>query len=329
MESSRKTVRSLLHRTLLVLACCAAPALQAQQPQDYPRQAVRLVVNYPPGGPVDIVARQLATRLAVTLKQPFVVENISGASGHIGAGTVARAQPDGHTVLLSIDAPFTSGPWFTAKMPYPVDALRPVTLLGVTGLTVAAHPSTAVNSFAELVKKGRQEELTFSTPGIGGPGHFAALLLADLTGMKINPIHYRGNAPAVLAVVSGEVQAGVLATTGLLPHVKAGKVKGLAAAGVQRSALLPDLQTVGELGYPRFTLQSMFVAMVPAKTPEPIAKVLHEAIAEAVQQPDLQKQLRGIDITPLALAGPEAAAEMAKAHAEYGRIVKATGMKPE
>lgn len=296
---------------------------------DFPKGQVRLVVNFPAGGPLDILARQLATRLATLLSQPFIVENITGATGHIGAGTVARAQPDGLTVLLSIDAPFTSGPWLIRQIPYASDALRPVSLLGSTGLTLAVHPGTGIRTLAELVEKGKREAITFSTPGIGGPGHFAALLLSDVTGIKVNPIHYRGNAPAVMALLSGEVQAGILSTSGLLSQIKAEKIRPLAAASRQRSYLLPEIQTLAELGYPAFTLQTTFVAMVPAKTPDATMQALHEAFSKVMRDPELQKQLRGMDIVPSSLNATETAATLNQAREDYRRMVQAAGMQPE
>lgn len=296
---------------------------------DYPRGSVKLVVNFPAGGPLDILARQLATRLSASLSQAFVVENVTGAAGQIGAAAVARAQPDGQTVLLSIDSPFTSGPWLTRQIPYAADALRPVTLLGSTGLTLAVHPGSGIRSLAELLDRGRREAITFASPGVGGPGHFAALLLSDVTGVQVNPIHYRGNAPAVLALVSGEVQAGILSTSGLLPHIKAEKLRPLAAAGRQRSFLLPETRTLAEMGHPAFTLQTTFVAMVPAKTPEATVQALHDALALAMRDPELQKQLRNIDIVPSALNAQEAAATLAQAREDYRRMAQAAGMQAE
>ena len=327
MTSSRKIrLDRRAFNGLPLLALAAPPRSWAQA---YPSRPIRAIVNFPPGGPLDLVAREVTTWLADSLKQTIVVENVSGASGHIGAGVVARAEPDGHTILLSIDAPFTSGPWLARQLPYPADALRPVAMLGTTSLLVAAHPSLGVSTLEELVERGRREEITVSTPGIGGPGHFGALLLADLTGIRVNPIHYRGNAPAVMALLSGEVKAGVLATTGLLPHVRSGKIKALAAAGPQRSALLPELKTVAELGYPKFTLQTMFLAMVPSKTQDAVVQKLYHEFSAVMRRPDLQERLRQMDILADSLGPPQTSNALAAARAEYGRIAKLTNMQPE
>ncbi len=317
---------ALLRLALLGFALtCAAPLHAA----DFPEKPVRIVVNFPPGGPLDVIARQVAIRLGTTLKQSVVVENVSGAAGNIGATQVARANPDGYTVLMSIDTPFTIAPALYPDTSVKADELRPVAVMGVTGSVVAVQPSLGVNSFKELIERGRREVLTFSTAGSGSPGHFAALMLADATGMKINPIHYRGNAPAVLALVSGEVQAGILGTGGLLPHIKAGKLKALAVAGNSRSGGLPDLPTAQEQGQSGLDLEFLFIAMVPAKTPDAVVGILQKAILEATGQADFQERMRGLDVAPSSLAGAAAGERLAKSRERYAHIVKTTGLKGE
>ncbi|MEO8857977.1 MAG: tripartite tricarboxylate transporter substrate binding protein, partial [Burkholderiaceae bacterium] len=223
-HTPRTDRRKLLARLLGASALFAGVGHVPAHAADYPDKTVKFIVNFPPGGPLDIIARVVAARLSTTLGQPFVVENVTGASGNIGAAQVARANPDGYTVLVSIDTPFTMTPSLYPATSIKQDELRAVASMGVTGSTIAVNPSLGVNSLKALIDKGQRETITFATAGNGTPGHFAALALADATGIKVNPIHYRGNAPAVLAVVSGEVQAGILSTSGLAPHIKAGKV---------------------------------------------------------------------------------------------------------
>lgn len=325
------TRRPLLARAL-ALACL--PAVSALAPltvraADFPERTIRIVVNFPPGGPLDIIARLLAARMTTTLRQPVVVENVSGAAGNIGAAQVARAAPDGYTVLLSIDTPFTLTPALNPTGSVNLADFRPVGLGGVTGSILAVNPSLGVDSLQALVAKGRGQSVTFSTAGNGSPGHFGALMLADATGIKVQPIHYRGNAPAVLALVSGEVQAGVLGAGGLLPQIKAGKVKALAVAGSSRSTLLPDLPTAAELGHPGLQLEFMFLAMVPAATPPAVADVLQKAIADAVAQPDYQERMQALDIVRSPLSGSAITARLADMGTRYAAIVKQTGMRSE
>ncbi|MEO7241716.1 MAG: tripartite tricarboxylate transporter substrate binding protein [Variovorax sp.] len=321
----RKVLQRALAAGLFVAGLSQVPLHAA----GYPDKAVRIVVNFPPGGPLDIIARLVAARLATTLKQPFVVDNVTGASGNIGASQVARAEPDGYTILMSLDTPFTMTPALYPQTSVKADTLKPVAVMGATGSIVAVHPSLGVNTLQELIAKGRNETLTFSTAGNGSPGHFAALMLAEASGMKVNPIHYRGNAPAVLALLSGEVQAGVLGSGGVLPHVKAGTIKALAAAGGSRSSLLPDVPTAAELGVPGLDLEFLFVAMVPAKTPEPVVEALHAAIVEAAAQPDFQERMRAIDVVPSKLGGAELEGRLSSSRARYAEIVRKAGLKGE
>ena len=321
------TRRSVLRGLGLVglAAMSATPSYAA----DFPEKAVKIIVNFPPGGPLDVIARLVAARLTTTLKQSVVVENVSGASGNIGATQVARSSPDGHTTLMSIDTPFTMTLALYPDTSVKADELRPVAVMGVTGSIVAVHPSLGVNSLKELVERGKREVLTFSTAGSGSPGHFAALMLADATGMKINPIHYRGNAPAVLAMVSGEVQAGILGAGGLLPNIKAGKLKALAVASNSRSIGLSELPTALEQGQAGLDLEFMFIAMAPAKTPDAVVNVLQKAIMEATGQADFQERMRGLDVGPSNLAGIAAGERLTKSRERYAYIVKTTGLKGE
>lgn len=330
--TSSVNIRSFSHRrrasllfALAVAATASAPAVAA----DYPERPVKIIVNWPAGGPIDIIARVVANRMTTTLKQPFVVENVTGASGNIGASAVARARPDGYSILFSIDTPFTMTPLLSADTPFKPTDLKPIAMMGSTASTLAVNPATGLKSLPELIAKGKKETLTFASPGSGGPGHFAALMLADATGVKVNPIHYRGNAPAVMALVSGEVQAGILATAGLLPQVKAGKITPIAAAGSQRSTMLPDLPTAAELGVPGLELEFLFVAFVPEKTPDAIIATLRSGIEEALQQPEIRERLKALDTVPSQLSAADVATKLGATKDRYAKIIKATGMKGE
>jgi tripartite-type tricarboxylate transporter receptor subunit TctC len=321
--------RTVVRALLAAGAMASALMPQAAWSADFPERTIKIVVNFPPGGPLDIIARLVAARMSTTLKQAVVVDNVSGAAGNIGASQVARATPDGYTILMSIDTPFTLTPALNPTGSINTDDFRPVGVAGVTGSILAVHPSLGVDNLQALITKGRSEMLTFSTAGNGSPGHFGALMLAEAAGIKVNPIHYRGNAPAVLALVSGEVQAGVLGAGGLLPQIKAGKVKPLAVAGTSRSALLPDVATAPELGVPGLQLEFMFLAMAPAGTPDAVVSVLAKALADAVAQPDYQERMQAMDVVRSPLTGPAITAQLAQTRARYATIVKQTGMRNE
>lgn len=328
-RSRRCAIKRLTMSLATALALGPVLAAPAHAAEDYPNKTVRFVVNFPAGGPIDVIARIVADKLKTSFRHPVIVENSGGAGGNIGANNVAKAEPDGYTVLFTIDTPLTMNPSLYGAMPFKPADLKPVIMMGSAGSTIVANPAAGMTTLKDLIAKGRNEAITFSSAGNGSPGHVAAAMLTEAAGVKINHIPYRGNAPAVLAVVSGEVQAGILATTGVLPQVKAGKVKALAVAASRRSPQLPDVPTTAELGYPGVEMEFLFLAMVPANTPGAVVNTLHKAIASAVGQADVQERLRSIDIVPSDLAGPQAADRLAKLRERYATIIKTTGMKAE
>lgn len=317
--------RSIVRALGLALALSAAGAASAQG--SYPDKPVRFVVNFSAGGPLDIMARMMAERLHVIFKQPVVVENKSGSGGNIGAAAVANAAPDGYTVLIGLDSIFTVNPAVYSSLGFREDQLKPVMRLASSGMLIAVHPSAKADSLKALVESGLKEPVAFSSAGNGSPGHLSLSMLSQATGMKINHIPYRGNAPAVLALVSGEVQAAALATPGLLPHVNAGTLKALAVTGGQRSPLLPSVPTTAELGYPDVRQDVLYLAMVPSQTPDAVVETLRKGIEQVLAQPEVQKRMRALDFTLGTLDGKAAAREVAAVRDRYAKIIKSTGMK--
>jgi tripartite-type tricarboxylate transporter receptor subunit TctC len=307
--------------TLVLLAAAGALA------QEYPSKPVRIIVNFPPGGPSDILARTLGDKMGAALKQPFVVEARGGAGGNIGAEAVARSPADGYTVLFSIDTTFTVNPNLYKSMPFTLTDLKPLMLMASSGLLVGVNPSVGTTSLADFVAKGKRETITFSSGSNGSPGHVAASILQDSAGVKVNHIPYKGNTPAVMAVVTGEVQAGILATTGLLPQVQAGKVKALAVTSRKRSPLMADVPTTAEAGVPTLEFEVMYIAFVPAATPEPVVAILQKAMSDALRAADVQERLTKLDMVIEGETGAAAEARLAKARERYAATIKATGMK--
>lgn len=321
---------STRRRALLVVGSCALAltAAQAQGPSaGYPSKPVKFVNAFPPGGPADVLARSLAEALQTQFKQPFIVENKPGAAGNIGADLVAKSPADGYTVLFGIDTTFTINPHIYPSMPFKPGDLKPLALLATSGLMVVAHPSTGFKSLADLVAAGRSKGVNFSSAGSGSPGHLAAEMFSDATGMKIQHIPYKGNAPAATAVLAGEVDGGVLGAPSLMPHVKAGKMLPLAVTSRQRSKVAPEVPTVAEAGYPQLVQEILYVAMVPAATPEPTVQALQRAMQEALRRPDIQARLQAIDMQVDGATGAAASKRLADLYAQYGRIAKATDMK--
>lgn len=329
---SRSPKSRVLRRRMLGLIATAAtvaamPAAIAQQ--HYPDKPVKFIVNFPPGGPLDILARTLAEKLQASFGQPVVVENKPGAGGNIGADLVAKSAADGYTILITIDTPVTINPGVYKSLPFRPADLKPVMTVASSGLMIGTNPGLGAATLKDLVAKGKNEVLTFSNSGNGSPGHMAASILASATGIKANHILYRGNAPAVLAVISGEVQAGILATPGLLPQVKAGRIVPLAVTSPRRSALAPDIPTVAEAGLEGLEFEVLYAAMVPAATQQPVVDVLVKALGVALALPDVKAKLAGLDMDVLAETGATASDRLARLRERYAKTIQATGMQVE
>ncbi len=293
----------------------------------YPGKTVTFVNCWPPGGPSDILARSVASVLGTTLKQSFVVENKPGAAGNIGSDYVARSQPDGYTVLFGIGTTYTVNPHLYKKMPFKPGDLKPVMILATSGLLVGVNPSTGIKSMSQLVARAKTKTLNFSSGGNGSPGHLEVALFNELTKAKLNHIPYKGNSPAVSAVVSGEVDGGVLATPGMLPFVQAGKITALAVTSRQRSKLAPDIPTVEEAGYKDLLQEVLYVAMVPTATPEPVVQILQRAFAEALARPEVQQRMAILDLRFDGVMGAAAEKRLAEDSERFGHIIQATGMR--
>lgn len=312
----------------IVAAACLLAAFAAHA-QAWPTKPVKIVNNFPPGGPSDMIARSVADVLQNQFKQPFVVENKAGASGNIGADVVAKAPADGHTVLFGIDTTFTVNPHIYKGMPFKPSDLRPVMVMASSGLLVGVHPSTGFKTLKDLVASGKTKPVTFSSAGSGSPGHLAAEVFTEAAGLKVTHVPYKGNTPAVTAVLSGEVNGGVLATPGMLPHVKAGKITPLAVTSRKRSTLAPEVPTVAEAGLPQLEQEVFYIAMVPAATPEPVVQAIQKAMGDALARPDVRARLDGLDLHYEGLTGAAASKRLADLSDRYGKVIRATGMKVE
>jgi tripartite-type tricarboxylate transporter receptor subunit TctC len=316
-------------KRLVALALSAIAATAFAQAPAWPAKPVKFVNNFPAGGPSDTIARSIADVLQRQFNQPFVVENKAGASGNIGADSVAKAPPDGHTVLFGIDSTFTVNPHIYKGMPFKAADLRPVMVMASSGLLVGVHPATGFRTLKDLVAAAKANPVTFSSAGSGSPGHLAAEVFTEATGARITHVPYKGNTPAVTAVLAGEVNGGVLATPGMLPHVKAGKITPLAVTSRKRSTLAPDIPTVAEAGLPQLEQEVMYLAMVPAATPEPVVQAIQKAMADALARADVRARLEGLDLHYEGLAGAAAGKRLAELSERYGKVIRVTGMKVE
>jgi tripartite-type tricarboxylate transporter receptor subunit TctC len=318
--------RQSLALALTLVAPCTCPAFAQQA---YPNKPVHLISNFQAGGPTDILARLIADSLQRDLKQPFVVDNKPGAGGNLGADVVAKGPADGYTVLFSIDTIFTTNPALYPAMPFKPEDFKVVMLMTASGLLFGVNPALGVKTVPELIAKGKAGNLNFSSAGNGTPAHIAMALLADTAGVKATQIPYKGTAPAVLALVSGEVDAGIIITPGLLPQVQAGKVQALAVTGQKRTALLPNVPTVAEVGLKGMEFEAMQIAMVPAATPDAVVQALQAAMLKALQTPDIKAKLEGLDMQVIAETGKTAENHLAANRARYAKIIQSAGIKPD
>ena len=324
MNSIKKSLKAAIALGLLV--SLTMPAVRAQS---FPAKPIRFINNFPAGGPSDFLARTVGEAITTNFKQPVITENKAGAGGNIGADFVAKSPADGYTVLIGIDTAFTVNPYIYKGMPFKPADFKPIMVMVSSGLLVGAYPGTGIKTLKDLIAQGKGKGLNFSSGGSGSPGHLASEIFMDAADIKIQHVPYKGNIPAVLAVLSGEVDAGVLATPGMLPHVKAGKITPLAVTSRQRSRSAPDVPTVMEVGLKELELEVLYVAMVPAATPEPVVQVLQKAFTDALKRPETQAQLVSMDLFYEGLTGPEAVKRLSDLSQRYGRIIKSTGMKVE
>lgn len=310
---------------LAALALCAVGA----QAQSYPAKPVRLVVPYPAGGPLDTVGRIVARALSPHLGQTVVVENRSGAGGTIGAGVVARAAPDGYTMLLGNTGPMTINPVLRPDLPYdPRKNFAPVTWLTSAQMVLVVHPSLPVHSVKELVALARAHpgNLNYGSAGVGNLTHLGMELLQSRAKVKMNHVPYKGVAPAYVDLMSGQIGLMFGNVSGPLEYIRTGRMRAIAVTSSRPSPILPQVPTVAQT-YPGFDLVTWMGIFVPAGTPDAIRTRLHRDIVKVLQQPVVNKRL--VDLGNEVVAG---SAEKLESHitselALYAKIIKSAGIR--
>jgi len=298
----------------------------------YPSKPVRIVVPYSAGGNVDIVSRSFAQRLGEAFGQQVLVDNRGGAGGIIGSELVARAAPDGHTLLIAAAGNHTINPSLYRKMPYDtVKDFAPVSMLAVLPLVLVVHPSVPAKTVKEVIALGRANpgQLNAASGGVGTAGHMALELFMVTSGAKFGHVPYKGNAPGLADVVAGQLPFMFDTISTSLPHVKGGKLRGVAVTSPKRSGLLPDLPTVAEAALPGFEASVYNLMVGPAGLPREIAGRLHGELARIVKLPDFRARIDALGIDLIA-GPPEELGRFIQSDVEkWAKVVKAAGIKPE
>ncbi len=313
---------------LFALAAFAATA----HAQGYPAKPLRMIVAYPPGGGTDIVGRMVAQRLGETLGQSVVVENRGGASGNIGTEIAAHAAPDGYTILMGNVAPNAINVSLFKDLPFdPVADFAPVSLVASTPNILVVHPSVPARTVKEVIALARAKPgtLNFASAGVGSSSHLAGELFRILAGAEIVHVPYKGAGPAMVDVLSGQVQLYFATMPAAMPHVKSGKLVPIAVTSASRSQALPELPTVAESGVRGYEASTWYGLLAPARAPDAAVARLHEGVVRILGEHALRERLAEQGFEPVGDSPQEFAAYIKSEIAKWGKVVRDAGIRPE
>jgi len=308
---------------------CAVPHAAAQSA--YPSRTVQIIVPYTAGGGADVIVRAVAQRLAQTWGRNVVIDNRAGASGMIGTELVAKAEPDGHT-LLGHTSGYPATAAIRKKLPFdPARSLLPVAMIAKAPLVLAVHPSVPAKSVKELVAlaKNHPGKLNYSSAGTGGNNHFAASLFASATGIKLTHIPYKGVAQATIALVSGEVEILFASSPAISPQLKAGRLRALGVTSLHPSPLMPELPALAQSGVPRYNYELWWALFAPAGIPPDRTNVINAAVAKTLAGAEMKKFLSNDGAEPWPLSLEQLSDLLPKEIERYRKIAKAAGIEPE
>jgi len=313
------------------LGAMAMMGASAAWSQTYPSKPVRLIAPFPPGGGVDIIARLLAQKFSEGFGVPFIVDNRPGAGGAIGTEILAKAPADGYTIGL-VSGSHAINPVLHSKLPY--DTLRDfasITMAAISPALLVVHPSTPARNVKELIAlaKAAPRKLTYASPGNGTPPHLAAELFRTMAGVELVHVPYKGNAQVMTDLISGQVFLSFPVIAAALPHVKTGRLRGLAVSGRTRASVLPDMPTVAESGLPGFETSSWYALLSPAGTPPAVLTRLHAEAVRVLQLPDVRSRLLAMSLDPVGNRPEELTATIKTEMEQWGRVVKLSGARVE
>jgi tripartite-type tricarboxylate transporter receptor subunit TctC len=311
-----------------VLAAALFALISAVAHAQYPAKPIRLVVPWPPGGAVDTLGRLIAQTVSEPLGQPIVVENKAGAAGAIGSEAVAKAEPDGYTLLMGSTTVISINPALQ-KLPYQPSDFAPITMVAFVPHMLVTNAETPAKDLKEFVAyvKSRPKQVSYASAGPGTPHHIAGEMVKSMAGVDMLQVPYKGTGPALTDLLAGRVQFMSVEAVAALPHVKAGKLRALGVATAQRNALAPDVPTVAEAGYPGFEVTAWYGVVAPAGVPKDAAAKLAGAISKALETPAFREKLAGMGATPVG-GSPESFGEiLRRENAKWAKAIKDAGIR--
>ena len=319
-------------RSAMTAALCAASVALAAPAQDFPaKQPVKLVVTFAPGGGSDTIARTLNTKMGEALGQAVIVENKAGAGGAIATDFVAKSPPDGYNVLFTVSS-HSINQALVPSLPFNTERdLRGVTLIGALPQVLAVHPSTPADNLQQWIALGRKDARyqQYATGGIGSPGHFAGALLQSQGKLSLVHVPYKGAGPAITDVVGNQVPAVLGTLSGILPHIKAGRLKAIAITSKERSKLIPDVATIAESGFAGYESDTWVGTFVPRATPDGVVARLHAATLAALKDPAVAARMESQAGFVIGGSPAELDAVVSREIKQFSQVVREQGLKPE
>lgn len=319
--------RQFLHLAGAAVTALMLPRLASAEA--YPTRPVRVIVPFTPGGPTDLFARLIAPKLAEQLGQQFYIENVGGAGGNIGAGRAAQAAPDGYTIFVD-GGNFVINPSLFREVPYdPIKSFDPVTISVTSPVILTVNPSVPAHTVKELVDliKANPQKYSYASPATGTPPDLVGELFRLTLKLDLVHVPFKGGGEALTAVLGGQTPISFGAIAPAVPLVKGDKLRAIAVTGKTRMNTLPDVPTMTEAGYPEIDGETWFTVVVPAGTPKEVIARLHDAVAKAVAQPDVQQRLDVLGYVPVSSTPEEATAKFKADAAKWAKVIRDAGMK--
>ena len=323
---------TIKRRDFIILIAATTVVPTAHAADTYPSRPIRLIVPYPPGGGTDIVGRVLGEKLSASLGQPIVVDNRGGAGGVLGTEIVAKAVPDGYTLLL-VPTSHVINPSIYAKLPYDTAKdFAPITMVASAPILMAVNPrvpAETVHSFVEAAKANPKAIGNYGSAGVGTVFHLTGQLFNQLSGLSLQHVPYRGGGPTVTALLAGEVPLAFETMLSLQPHVRAGSLRALAITSTRRSTTMPEIPTTADAGFPELVAENSYALFAPAKTPVPILTRLQDAAVAALALPDVRGRLREQGAEVVGNSSAELGAYVAAEIPKWAALARQAGVKPE